>query len=231
MSTNSRDVLAMIGKGVIGAIPFVGPIAAEIVGNVIPNQRIDRLEILLKELESKINPDEQNKFKEKMGTPEGLDLVEDSFIQASRALSPERQKYIAALLINSLTNEDLEHIESKRLLSLLGELNDLEILMLKSFTLRRSDEAYNEFWEKHEDTLQSPSAHMRTTQKEIDKHTMFQTHKMHLVNIGLLKLKFRKPKRDEVPEFDDKTGMIKANGHDITPLARLLLKAINLYCE
>ena len=37
------DRLASGAKGITGAVPFVGSIIAEIVGNVIPNQRIDRL--------------------------------------------------------------------------------------------------------------------------------------------------------------------------------------------
>jgi len=54
MSTKGTDISAIIGKGLLGAIPFVGPMAAEIVGAVIPNQRIDRIESLLTLLESKL---------------------------------------------------------------------------------------------------------------------------------------------------------------------------------
>jgi hypothetical protein len=45
--------------------------------------------------------------------------------------------------------------------------------------------------------------------------------------LGLLRRRFKTFKKGEVPEYDDKTGMIKAVGHEITPLGRLLLKSID----
>lgn len=227
MNTKRTDVVAIIGKGLLGAIPFVGPLAAEIVGAVIPNQRIDRIESLLKLLESKIPEEDRLKVKERFISSDSVDLIEDGFIQASRALSENRKEYIASLLKNSLTDNDLKHIEYKRLLSILGELNDLEVLILKSKTVHRMDPKHSEFWEAHEDALTSPRAYMGSTQEEIDKYTIYQTHKSHLVNLGLLKAKFKKPKRGELPEFDDKTGMIKAQSYDITSLGRLLLRSID----
>ncbi len=227
MSTKRNDMATIIGKGLLGAIPFIGPLAAEIVGAVIPNQRIDRIETLLKLLESKISEEDRAKVKERIISPKSVDLIEDSFIQASRALSEERKEYIASLLKNSLTDDDLKHIEYKRLLSILGELNDLEVLILKSQTLHRGQPEHSEFWKAHEGVLTPPLAHMRSTQEEIDKHTIYQTHKLHLTNLGLFKARFKKPKQGELPEFDDKTGMIKAQGYDITGLGRLLLRSID----
>ena len=55
MKSNVKDLATIFGKGLVGAIPFVGPLAAEIVGSIIPNQRIDRIETFLKMLESKIH--------------------------------------------------------------------------------------------------------------------------------------------------------------------------------
>jgi hypothetical protein len=227
MSTKGTDIATILGKGLVGAIPFVGPLAAEIVGAIIPNQRIDRLESLLQLLESKISEDEQEKIKERITSKESVDLIEDGFVQASRALSEERTDYIASLLKNSLTNDELEHIENKRLLSILGEMNDLEVLILKSHAMYRGMDEHNEFWEKHEDALTTPITHMGSSQEEVDKHTLFKTHRMHLANIGLLRQKFKKPKRGEFPEFDEKTGMIQAQGYEITPLGRLLLRSID----
>ena len=59
--------------------------------------------------------------------------MEDGFFQAVRALSEERIDYIASLIKNSLTDADLEEIAYKRLLSLLSELDDLDVLILKSY--------------------------------------------------------------------------------------------------
>lgn len=227
MSTKGTDIVTIIGKGLLGAIPFVGPLAAEIVGAVIPNQRIDRIESLLKLLESKIPKEDRAKVVQNIYSPESIDLIEDGFIQASRSLSEDRKEYIASLLKNSLTEDEVKHIEYKRLLSILGELNDLEVLILKSQTIYRGQLEHQEFWKMHEKALTQPIAHMSSSQEEIDKNTIYQTHKLHLSNLGLLKPRFKKPKRGELPEFDDKTGMIKAQGYDITGLGRLLLRSID----
>jgi len=227
MSTQKTDVVAILGKGLIGAIPFVGPLAAEIVGAIIPNQRIDRIESLLRLLETKIADEHKAKIQERITEPESVDLLEDGFIQASRALSEERKEYIASLLKNSLTDEALKHIEYKRLLSTLAELNDLEVLLLKSRCMYQGDPGYNEFWEKHKEALTSPTAHLGSSREEVDKHTVYSTHNAHLASLGLLNPKFTKPKKGEFPEFDEKTGMIKASGYEITSLGRLLLRSID----
>jgi len=227
LSTQKTDIVAILGKGLIGTIPFVGPLAAEIVGAIIPNQRIDRIESLLHHLEFKIADENKSKIQEKITEPESVDLIEDGFIQASRALSEERKEYIASLLKNSLTDEALKHIEYKRLLSILGELNDLEVLLLKSHSMYQGDSGYDEFWEKHGEALTPPNAHLGSSREEVDKDTIYNTHRVHLTSLGLIKPRFKMPKKGELPEFDDKSGMVKASGYEITSLGRLLLRSID----
>ena len=38
LQTNTTDYVASLSRGTFGAIPFVGPIAAEIIGHVIPTR-------------------------------------------------------------------------------------------------------------------------------------------------------------------------------------------------
>ena len=225
------DLVTILSKGVLGAIPFVGPLAAEIIGATIPNQRIDRIESFLKIFESKLHEIDKNSIEEKITSPEHVDLLEDSFIQATRALSEERKDFIASLMKNSLTDENLEYIEYKRLLSTLGELNDFEIIILKSYSLDQCTQEYKDFMEIHEDSLRTPIIYMDASIEDVNKEAIFQAHKTHLVNLGLLKPKFKKPKKGELPEFDEKTGMIKYNGYSLSPLGRLLLKTIDQSCE
>jgi hypothetical protein len=58
-----------------------------------------------------------------------------------------------------------------------------------------------------------------------------RSFKAHLVRLGLLKIIFQKPKKGELPEFDEKTGMIKAKRHGITSLGRLLIRRIDQELE
>ena len=228
MNTNKADVTAIVGKGLVGAIPFVGPLAAEIVGSIIPNQRIDRLESLVRLLEAKIQDIEKEKVKQRIVSPEYVDLMEDGFWQAARALSEERKDYIASLLKNGLTDDELKYIEYKRLMFILGELNDIEILILKSKSMYPSKKGYKEFWETHKHSLVLPFVSAaESTQEKTDKETIHKTYELHLTALGLLKVNFKMWKMSSLPEFDRETGMIKAENYCITRLGRLLLRSID----
>ena len=225
IDVKKSDLIASALKGVCGTLPLVGSSVAEIIGYVIPNQRIDRIASLLKALEAKIDPKEKAKVEARMLKEKSVDLMEDGFLQAARALSEERIEYIASLLKNSLTDEDLERSAYKRLLFLLGEINDVEVIILKSYSIYGAE--HQEFWENHKEVLAVPAAYFGASQEEIDKHAIYETYKANLAHLGLLRIRFKKPKRGELPELDEKTGMVKASGHDITSLGRLLLRSID----
>ena len=225
LEVRKEDLIASALKGVCGTLPIVGPSIAEIIGYLIPKQRIDRIASLLKALESKIDPEERAKVEARMLEEKSVDLMEDGFLQAVRALSEERIGHIASLLKNSLTDEDLEQNAYKRLLFLLGEINDIEVVILKSRSIYGTEQ--QEFWEKHKDLLTVPLVYLGSSQDEVDKNAIYETYRTNLASLGLLRIRFKKPKRGELPEFDEKTGMVKAGGYEITSLGRLLLRSID----
>lgn len=225
IDANKNDVVAGLLKGYLGGLPVLGPAIAEIIGNLIPNQRIDRIAALLKTLESKINPEEKEKIEAKMLEEKSIDLMEDGFLQAARALSEERIDYIASLLKNSLTDEDLEQNAYKRLLFLLDEINDVEVIILKSYSMYGAE--HQEFWENHKEVLDEPVAYLGSSQEEIDEHAIYETYIANLLRLDLIKKIFAKPRRGELPAFDEKTGMMKSSSYDITYLGRLLLRSID----
>lgn len=69
---------------------------------------------------------------------------------------------------------------------------------------------------------------MQSSREELDRDEMYRLARSHLVDLGLLKATFRKPKRGEAPEFDEKTGMMKAKGLELSPLGRLLLRRVGV---
>ncbi|MGR0481995.1 MAG: hypothetical protein ACTFAL_11490 [Candidatus Electronema sp. V4] len=228
MSIEKADVVATIGKGLVGAIPFVGPLAAEIVGMIIPNQRIDRIESTLKLLESKILESDKEKVKQRIVTPEYVDLMEDGFWQAARALSEERKDYIASLLKNSFTDDEIKYLEYKRLMFILSELNDFEILILKLESLKINRTEYSNLWKIHKDSFALPLLTVtEATPGKVAKETIHNSHWFHLTDLGLLKRRFKRSRTGTLPEFDQETGMIKSEGYDITRLGKLLLRSID----
>jgi hypothetical protein len=226
--TNKTDIAVSLTKGVVGAAPFVGPLVAEVVGTLIPNQRLDRIERLVKKLEAKVVELDQDRVQREFKNPEFVVLLEDGFVQASRALSGDRLEYLASLLKNSLSEERLSHLESKRLLALLSELNDMEVILLASHMSENNWQINPKFWEQHEAVLAPRATHFGSSDREFDEEAVYNSYRRHLVQLGLMKPNYRRHRRGDIPEFDEKTGMMKASGHDITRLGYLLLRQIEV---
>lgn len=220
------DLAVSLSKGILGAVPIVGPLMAEIVGHVIPNQRLDRLEKFLKILEAKAENVEERKLKERFKEEEFVDLLEDGMLHASRALSDERKEYIASIIEAGIKEDEFEAIQKKFILNLLSEMNDAEVIMLQSYSIHPQDR--EEYFDKHRNVLTPPMATLGSSPEVIDDKAVFDAQKNHLERLGLLRARFKKPRKGEWPEFDDKTGMAKAQGYEITSLGRLLLRSIGL---
>lgn len=213
IDTNKNDVVANLLRGYLGGLPVLGPPIAEIIGNLIPNQRIDRISSLLKALEAKIDPKEKAKVETRMLEEKSIDLMEDGFLQAARALSEERIDYIASLLKNGLTDEDLEEIAYKRLLSLLGELDDFEVLILMSHIGSITEQ--QEFRRKHHDVLMPPIVTFGSSQETVDRHAIYEAHRINLGRLGLLEIRSQQMNQS----------------YQITSLGRLLLRSIDQFEE
>lgn len=227
LRTNSADIRAALVKGLIGAAPIVGPMISEALSSVIPNQKIDRLITFVQVLDIKVRHLEENFLKQKMLTEEFTDLFEDGLNQAARAMSDERRDYIASLLKNSISREDLAHIEQKKLLSLLGELNDAEVLTLKLHSLR-SIPLKSEFAEQHAELFLAETAHLGSPRNIVDRQTLRSSYNQKLIQLGLLQPRFEKAIGGAQQEFDEKTGTLKSNGYTTSSLGRILLQYIDM---
>jgi hypothetical protein len=152
LEQNQSDNLVRIGSLILGNVPVVGSILTEVFKSVIPNQKEERVRIFVEVLAEKLKYIDKDILHVKMKSEGFTDLLEDAIPQVARALNKERQHYIASALKNSLTDEQLEHIEKKKLLQLLNELNDAEILLLYFLRLNFMENDQNEritFAEKH----------------------------------------------------------------------------------
>jgi len=231
LSKTKNDYVASTLKSSLGAIPFAGPLLAEIAGEVIPNQREDRIIEFAEILEGRLSDLEENFVKSQIQDEYFTDLIEEGIRQASRAISKERKEYIASIITNSLSSDEIDFIESKHLMKILGELNDIELILLKSFSLRTS-EAYQEFRKKHENILSKKPTDYQSTQRERDEEALHESYKEHLSQFGLLKPKFKqeiKGRRKKMPQFNNSTGEKIKSGYQITELGKLLLKKLDLY--
>lgn len=123
------DYLTALGRSAVGPIPLVGSAFSEVITNFIPGQRIDRIAKYLVALEERVTVLEID-IQKKMQYPENVDLLEEGGYQACRAVTEERLNYIVNLVSNGINDNVKEYIKHKKLLSILQELNDLEISLL-----------------------------------------------------------------------------------------------------
>jgi len=211
-------------KGVLGSIPYLGPLVAEVVGVLIPDQRLERIESLLRSLAEKCSGLDERILAERLRTTESIDLLEDAFLGAARALSRDRIEYLASLLKNSLSSTEVDHLQTKRLMSILSELNDAEVIILKSHTLPLTQ--INDFVARHEAILTPPRPYIGAPQDELDRDAVYSSYKQHLMRLGLLEPRFRSWRKGQLPQFDEKTGTMKITGYRVTSLGTLLLRQI-----
>ena len=225
LGTTSRDRITSWLRAFSSLVPYAGPIIVELINELIPQQRIERIEKYLRLLDERLRLIDQESLKQKMLTPTKADLFEEGAFQSTRSLSEDRLKYIANLVATGITGEEKEEAESKRLLNILANITDDQVVILASYLVKNRTQDY---WEIHRDILYPPVATMGSSQDEIDQSTISRLARQQLVTLGLLRPHFTRPRRGELPEFDLDTGMVKANGYELTPSGRLLLRRIGL---
>ena len=228
IETNRVDYVVAGLKSLFGPVPLVGSLVAEVIGAVIPNQRIDRIARYISILEQKVAILEQKQIAVKFSNPGFIDLFEDSLYQAARALTDERLQHIATVVKNGISDEQQEYDQYKYLLWLLAEISDTEMIILQSYLYDTFSEE-SEFHSKYRNILMAAGqAHFGSSQEEADRSTIHKGYRQHLSQLGLLRSRFKKPKKNEIPEFDTDTGMIKASGYELTALGRLLLRQLDI---
>ena len=225
VETARSEIGAAFLKGLAGYAPFIGPLLAESIGIAIPAQKLDRLITFVKVLNDKVKYIEEDVLKSKLNTEEITDLLEDALIQASRAMTDPRRQYIASLLKNSIANEELSHIEEKKLLSLLGEMNDAEILTLKLYSLH--SDRRREFSELHKELFAPIDRSFSAPQSNMDKGALRDSYRSKLLEVGLLEPESKRPEKGKLPEFDERTGRVKATSYKVASLGKLLLRYID----
>jgi len=190
LETSSQDRLVSVAKGVVGACPLIGPLTAEAIGTLIPNQRLDRVVEFLYDLESEVRGLEGrfNNFERNIMGAEGLDILETGLIQAARSVSIERKQRLARLVGRSLTKKELAYEESRKLLNLFHDLTDPELLWLIYYSLNPvlGPGPHRDLIEKNPDILQPISREMGAPQEQVDRAALQDSYKNTLLRFGVI---------------------------------------------
>lgn len=225
LEQQSMDHIMTVARATISAIPIVGPLLTELAGVIVPNQRLTRIAKFAAELEKKLHDLEiRQTVMEQFKDDHFTDLLEEGVRQAAHSLSDERRQYLAAVIANSLSSERIQHMESRHLLRILNEVNDIEIVWLRSYLISplQGDETFRD---EHRQLLKPIVAAFGSSQAVIDQATLQKSYKAHLCELGLLEETYRIDHKTRQPKFDS-NGKQEVQGYQITGLGRLLLRTI-----
>jgi len=224
------DHIVSSTKSVVGAVPMVGTLLGEIVSTIVPNQRIDRITKYLAELEERLETIEEELLATELKNEECVDLIEEGFVQASRAITDDRRVYIANVIANGISSSDIEYYETKFVLKIIQELNEQEVIWLRSYlcTTMGGDE---EFREKYQNILEPTRAYAGSSDRDKEKAALQESYKQHLHRLNLIAPSYSVDHSSGLPEFDKISGQQSVSFWYLTALGRLVLKLIGLYDE
>lgn len=231
LENNKTDYLTSIAKATLGMVPYLGPFLSEIIGSIIPNQRMDRLSKYLVELNETLEKIPVEKLSIFLNNEAFLDLIEESFLQASRVLTEERRQYIISIISHGLSEENIKMEESKYLLRLLQEINDTEIIWLMSFYLYSS--SFNEsqkYIEKNKAILQKYIPD-ESRESRINRLAFSDGYKEHLERLGLIETEIKYTLDERKTSYSEtlkKSVRTDSKKTKITTLGIILLYKIGL---
>ncbi len=181
------DIIVSTLKASFGYVPLAGGILAEVIGNIIPNQRIDRIANLVGILTEKVKDIEEDIIKQKMQLSEYVDLFEDCCWAVSRALTVERKEHIANVFVNGLKDEEVNLSNHKRILNILNQLDDIDLIFIKYYILSTwmHNEA-REYFYLHEEILTEKKVYLGAGAEQHYDREYYLMHKRHIYSLGLI---------------------------------------------
>ena len=102
--------------------------------------------------------------------PEKIDLIEEGAFQAARSTTVERIKAVAELVANGLEHAERNLIRRKRLLRLLGEIDDDQLVLFNAYGQSYGGDG-KEAWDKVD---RPDPPHMQSSREELDRDELFQ---------------------------------------------------------
>lgn len=190
-------------------VPVAGSLIAELITEIVPGQRQERVEDWLRQLAERLDVVEAAALRERLSEPERVALFEEGVRQAASAISEERRQQLAELIARGISDARRNCLESRRILRLLGELDDAEVVLLAGYLQKNQK---GEYRTRHASVLSGPRTDLRSSREELDAAAVREAGRRHLVRLGLLE-----------------EGMIGGPASTtLSPLGRLLLRRVGL---
>ena len=184
LSTAVRVTLSSALPGPLGAL------VSEFVTQFIPQQRQDRLQQFVEELNEKFEG-LQAEMRARLEASQGFAvLTEEVCLSAVRTQSNDRRRALAALLRDGFSRGDAELEDSVTLVRILNELNDTQLLLLVFYDrfglLNSREHRIREFLERNPGLFPSMPT-LRDAPEVVEAWAMHEHYVNELVNLHLLR--------------------------------------------
>jgi hypothetical protein len=165
-------------------VPIVGPVLAEIVGMLIPNQRQDRIADFLKHLQAIISEDDLERIKT---LPERMEILEEGMLQAGLTPHKDRIPRIAQITARGITQDEIDRDKISLLLETIKNISTTDLTLLIYHKLLNEKRhtcgehtAFEDFQKKHANLF------MADYSEKQEKMDFLKRYEQHLISLGLL---------------------------------------------
>jgi hypothetical protein len=213
------DRATAVARATANLVPWAGGALAELVNEFIPNQRLDRIEKFLMALKEELEL--RGLLNSDLNTPSNADLVEEGGRHATRATSDERIRYLARCVAEGISIEDQEKLDERRILAILSEIDDRELLILEAH-LDRSSAELSEL--KPRKTIVKAPDELRVAEE------LFEASISRLEILKLLDYRILMDRETNLPRFDHYTGRPEGY-HRVTALGERVLRRVGLLLD
>jgi hypothetical protein len=216
LGNKAPDRVAAALRAAVSVVPFAGGLLSEIITEVIPNRRADRIERFLIALSERIDELGVHRYPTQEGPQ--LELLQAGIRAAAATSSSDKIRYLARCVGNGISDTESEAIGNQRILTIISNLDPEEMIVLLSYKTRTFVEV-QKFREKYSNIFNLPAL-VIGAQDTLKKHATFEAAKSHLLALGL--------PHEEV-EFDRDTGAAKQRAGrtqkrtELTLVGRLVL--------
>ena len=160
-------------------------------------------------------------------------MIDEAVRQAMHSVVEDRREKIASLTAHALSAEQAHEERFQRLLAILGQLTDSELVILRAHVFSREGRRTAE---ENEHLLYTEGVSLGASEEVLNVETLRASFVEHLKTLGLLDTPLATARGPEgrstqIPEVDSFTQQLRTSGRCVTALGTLLLKVIDFYPE
>lgn len=180
-----------MSRAILGIVPFLGPALQELMSDIIPNQRLDRMSQFLYELNHRVTQIEG--FKDIIeSNKERIILLEKAIAYSARTNSNIKSIGMVNVLLDGILSDETSLEESAQFLRILDDISEAQLIILKYYYLSQTGDS-RKFRQKHVKLFKYERLFVKASIADRRGHAIYMSNVQGLANYGLLKRTYTWP--------------------------------------